>query len=670
MILKKLTLENFGIYKGIQEFDLIPKTNNGTNSPIILVGGINGGGKTTFLDAIRLVLYGNRARCSKRNNKSYDEHLMSVIHRNTDPFKGSKLKLSFSYITEGKEIEYTIIRTWRKNKRSIDENIKVIKNGSNNIWLSKNWNNIVETLIPIGISDLCFFDAEKIRFLADDQSTSMALSGAIKSLLGLDLAEQLSKDTKVLEGRIVKRVYDSPKQSAVNNLENEAVENQNLIDEYVQKLAALENDYLKLSKELNIIEEQFENAGGNHWKNRNTNLLKDKELKQIITAHKNDLVSIVSKDLPLIIIKDLLTDIKIQADLEDRVSNNALIINELKVYTKNLLKTLKKDGTNLNTVNQIKSFLKKQEEKFDLKLNVNKSLNISNSCIHLINSLLDFRIDQAVTRSKEMLQKYELLEMEKENIERNLSSIPEEKSIARLLNNIKEITKKSAYVEGKKEHIAEHLKMKRNKKEEIEKTVTEVRRKIIDEEIKSEEDARLAKLLSETQNVMEKYLELATKRKIDALSRAITQSFKFLLHKQSLVQRVEIDPINFTIKIYDINGDNLEKNQLSEGEKQLFAVSILWGLAQSSNRSLPLIIDTPMARLDVNHRDNLVERYFPHASHQVIILSTDTEIDKKYFNKLSPFITKSYHLEYFENDKSTIPKEGYFWTQIAETPVM
>jgi len=169
---------------------------------------------------------------------------------------------------------------------------------------------------------------------------------------------------------------------------------------------------------------------------------------------------------------------------------------------------------------------------------------------------------------------------------------------------------------------------------------------------------------------MEKYLELATKRKIDALSRAITQSFKFLLHKQSLVQRVEIDPINFTIKIYDINGDNLEKNQLSEGEKQLFAVSILWGLAQSSNRSLPLIIDTPMARLDVNHRDNLVERYFPHASHQVIILSTDTEIDKKYFNKLSPFITKSYHLEYFENDKSTIPKEGYFWTQIAETPVM
>ena len=128
--------------------------------------------------------------------------------------------------------------------------------------------------------------------------------------------------------------------------------------------------------------------------------------------------------------------------------------------------------------------------------------------------------------------------------------------------------------------------------------------------------------------------------------------------------------IKFTIKIYDINGDNLEKNQLSEGEKQLFAISVLWGLAQSSNRSLPLIIDTPMARLDVNHRDNLVERYFPHASHQVIILSTDTEIDKNYFNKLSPFLTKSYHLEYFENDKSTIPKEGYFWKQVEESSVL
>ena len=77
-----------------------------------------------------------------------------------------------------------------------------------------------------------------------------------------------------------------------------------------------------------------------------------------------------------------------------------------------------------------------------------------------------------------------------------------------------------------------------------------------------------------------------------------------------------------------------------------------------------------MARLDVNHRDNLVERYFPHASHQVIILSTDTEIDKNYFNKLSPFLTKSYHLEYFENDKSTIPKEGYFWKQVEESSVL
>ena len=100
---------------------------------------------------------------------------------------------------------------------------------------------------------------------------------------------------------------------------------------------------------------------------------------------------------------------------------------------------------------------------------------------------------------------------------------------------------------------------------------------------------------------------------------------------------------------------------MSEGEKQIFAVSVLWGLSRAAARPLPAIIDTPMARLDAKHRDKLVERYFPHASHQVIVLSTDTEIERRYFHDLQTSIARAYHLNYDEKHKCTVAEEGYFW---------
>jgi hypothetical protein len=111
------------------------------------------------------------------------------------------------------------------------------------------------------------------------------------------------------------------------------------------------------------------------------------------------------------------------------------------------------------------------------------------------------------------------------------------------------------------------------------------------------------------------------------------------------------------------SGPPLSKERLSEGEKQIFAISVLWGLARASAHPLPAIIDTPMARLDAAHRRHLVERYFPHASHQVLILSTDTEVDRQYYHALEPHIARAYHLNYDEQTRATHGEEGYFWEQ-------
>jgi DNA sulfur modification protein DndD len=132
------------------------------------------------------------------------------------------------------------------------------------------------------------------------------------------------------------------------------------------------------------------------------------------------------------------------------------------------------------------------------------------------------------------------------------------------------------------------------------------------------------------------------------LSELVTNSFRYLLRKKTLVERVVIDPETFAITLVDTAGRQVSKDRLSEGEKQIFAISVLWGLSRASARPLPAIIDTPMARLDVEHRNQLVERYFPNASHQVIILSTDTEIERNYFEQLRPYVALAYLLNYDE----------------------
>ena len=136
---------------------------------------------------------------------------------------------------------------------------------------------------------------------------------------------------------------------------------------------------------------------------------------------------------------------------------------------------------------------------------------------------------------------------------------------------------------------------------------------------------------------------------------------EYLLRKKTLVASVHIDPKTFSMQLLDSNGASVPKQRLSEGEKQILAIAVLWGLGRASHRRLPAIIDTPMARLDATHRENLLTRYFPSASHQTIVLSTDTEVDEQYFKMLEPHIARAYLLKYSERKQVTAVEEGYFW---------
>ena len=89
-------------------------------------------------------------------------------------------------------------------------------------------------------------------------------------------------------------------------------------------------------------------------------------------------------------------------------------------------------------------------------------------------------------------------------------------------------------------------------------------------------------------------------------------------------------------------------------------ISVLWALAICSKKKLPVIIDTPLSRLDSAHRASVVKNYFPNASDQTMILSTDSEIDRRYYELIKESVGDEFTLRYDEDSRSTTIVKGYF----------
>ena len=160
--------------------------------------------------------------------------------------------------------------------------------------------------------------------------------------------------------------------------------------------------------------------------------------------------------------------------------------------------------------------------------------------------------------------------------------------------------------------------------------------------------------------IIDAYTVELQKRKTDTLGRTITECYKKLANKKNLIQEIVMDPETLNMRYLDENRHEVLKESLSAGEKQLMVIAILWALALCSKKKLPVIIDTPLSRLDSQHRSSIISTYFPNASDQTIILSTDTEIDYNYYEMMKDSVGDEFILVYSEETKSTTVKKGYF----------
>ena len=663
MIFTELVIENFGAYAGKHAIDLRPENDDVIRS-IILLGGMNGGGKTTLMDAIRLALYGERARCSTRGNLGYSNFLAQSVNSQATSADVTKIELSFEDVFEGHWQQFKIIRAWNRDIKDGKDSLSIERENRFDNKLAEGWNEYIENILPLGISNLFLFDGEQVKELAELDTPPPGVVEAINNLLGLELAERLALDLEVLVNRKRKAVANKTQLLTIEETEVKLIAKQQEKERTNDKLADLQNKIKQTSKKHSRAQNIFKKQGGNIAREREQIEAKVKELHSQVEAKRQELIAIASGSLTLSLTTPLLSAAVTQGKQEAKTQQLKQAQGVLSARDSKLLDYLNSIDLSAEHISKIKFFIDRENKA--IADSINKE---SNSFL----DLSEAQLQQLISATKDISQQQELarniisqigkLEQEIDSTESQLAIAASPEDYQKLLQAV--VDTQQAVSDCKALYNIEQEKAEKLERE-IERTQQELNRKLKDyseDKIDNLNDEHIIKTSAKVQQTLKLFKEKLILKKLNKLETEVKDCFLYLLHKSNLINRVTIDSDRFKLELYDHQGQLFPKQRLSAGEKQLLAIAFLWGLARVSGRNLPIAIDTPLGRLDSSHRHNLVERYFPTASHQVILLSTDTEIGEKEIEMLrkQDVISQEYLLKYDPEKRQTTVESGYFW---------
>lgn len=652
--LKRLNIENFGIYKGQHTVELEPDSDG---KSIILFGGLNGGGKTTFLDALQLVLYGKFARCSNRKDASYEEYLLGSINKFCEQGQAAKIKLHFT-VKKGSKLDlYSIARTWSDNGKSVKESVSVQKNGKPDNLLSKEWYSAVDDFFPREVAGLFFFDGEKIEELATPDNSKLTIKTGIHALLGLGIVDRLITDLKAVEIKKRTSLLDKKIRAELNRLESELTPLVDNLEKLNENLAGKHTQLDSLLREEEAIRELYRNLGGELYDERESQEKAAKESKQNFESVKKEIRDFAEGDAPLSLVRDLIRQAESQAESEQTSILNRTILEALEQRDQSLLEDFNKVFKNKAAFNCLEGLLVKDRKR---RVATAAKKNILDTPVSVFANFEDAHFELVASQANELSESYASRQELLSKAELSLAAIPDEHLIKDTAEQLKIQIDKIALVRGEIAAIESLIRETEGSVETKKAQISRLQLSTAQIEIGNELSGKVLSRSENAQTILKRYQSKLIERHLARLESLLTTCFNELSRKSDLVQKIRLDPETFAVSIVDQQGAEIQPEKLSAGERQLFAIAILWALGRASDYSLPVVIDTPLGRLDSKHRHKLLQKYFPNASHQVILLSTDEEIDKDYKEELDPAISKEYHIQYEEEKQSSSITAGYF----------
>jgi len=661
MIFLELTIENFGPYRGKQVIDLRPKINDNVISPIVLFGGMNGGGKTTLMDAMRLALYGQRAQCSTRGTLSYPDFLKQAVNKQTLAHEETSVELLFEHIVKNMQVEFRVKRRWTKNPKNGKDILGIlIDDWPDSAWV-ETWDERIEDFFPIGISNLFLFDGEQVKELADLDSPPNVVVQAIQSLLGLELSERLAVDLDILANRKRRQLADSKELAYLEEIETKLNQYKSETDAAEMAVAELKIKAGIAKKKLNQAKEKFKLEGGKIAGERSQLEKKLVDEKQKAQQQRERLCELAGEGLPLSLIQPLLIQARKQGKQELNREKAKVAQDFIKDRDQRLFQYLEELNIAKKQLESVKIYLETDYQNLTENHHNQENifLEIDEKVFSQLGTFLDHQLPSQIQQSQDVLDALMVVEDALSSLDTQLAIAAPPEVYEQLLETVSQAQTEYTKIETEIEVAEQRAKKCLTEYEKVKKDLEKYSQNTIDRKNAN----HIIETISKVQNSLKIFKEKLTLKKLNKLEVEVTECFRYLLHKSDLVHRVVIATEDFSLSLYDPQGQPVEKHRLSAGEKQLLAIAFLWGLARVSGLNLPIAIDTPLGRLDSSHRQNLIERYFPAASHQVILLSTDTEIAQKEVNSLreQDAIAREYLLKYDPKQRQTRIEVGYFF---------
>ncbi len=660
MILKRLHLRDFGVFNGEHNIELTPKIKYGRKRPIILFGGLNGAGKTTTLTAVRLVLYGRQSIGRSVTVKDYHQQLREYIHKprksSATPYSSS-VELDFTHGKHGIINEYRVIRSWEEKGGKIVEYLQIFQDsqlleGSNTEQLQS----FLNELIPIGVADLFFFDGEKIATLAED-NTNEALADAIKRLLGLDIIDRLRADLGIYlrENTQTKLPKDISKE--LQAYEKEYQKKYSQYETFIARNQDLNTELVSIKAEIAGTNQRISDLGGAWAKSRGAEEERAKQITEEKISITKEMKVLIADSIPLALAQKSLATLLELLKKEKTAKAKLAARKELNKHLSMLR----------NQLHEIVD--KKDKETIDIAIessfstildpvnDTNIILDISDSEYERIHALITSYVPQQVVQFKSLGAKIDKLEEELNVVSNNIARAPDQSRLDDIMAELGKLQNQEGGIRNQMK--VNHESAKKSLREAMESLR---RLRDLDEKYsKSMSHDQGMELAANSRAMLSDFAEQTKKRKIAILEHEFIKSFSKLSRKDDMDILANINPQNFNVTLTDNNGKTVNKKKLSAGEKQIYAIAMLEALGRTSGRNLPIIIDTPLGRLDSKHRNKLVQNYFPTASHQVLILSTDTEIDEDFYKELSSEVSHAFSVDYDSNRGCSDFNEGYFW---------
>lgn len=661
MRFRKLTIENYKSFQFPTEV-VFPIGEDGRS--IFLIGGMNGAGKTSIMEAINFCLYGAKAE---------------DIHRNINRREKAKSNACVSFelhvdMDDGSEL--IVKRSWSAGAvtdpkpRDMTERLVVVQDGKRvSVQNQEIWQDFIRAAIPPGITQFFFFDGEKIQEIAADDHSEVRLKSSLEAALGIQYINRLASDIvyiKQEERKGFVEISDEDLEFKLSELKREK-----------SKLLRKNQERTGLAEELGAFKTQLEEdkkrfEAAFHRAPESRESMREQEKQRVLASSRlaqmeSEIRNLCEKDLPFSIAGKLFDGIRRQIEAEresasgEAIKENAaqlakrivraveepepiysetLSAERMAELERRIFRLLKAGDSNAETVKVL------DLSDRDAARVLNKMESLESSDVFLLQLLLDEAGQLEV----------QIRHLEAATVGGGISGTERE-----LFDQLQSEMESCSTQIGRK---TEQLRLLEEDILGLEKRIHDIEweiEKLYEKHHVSKEKADFIDECDGIANTLNQFVVRLRKNKVHLLQEKTFEMYRQLSSRSGLIKDILIDEKTYEVKITDRNGHEIRKSALSAGEKEVFAVSLLWGLAQTSELKLPIIIDTPLSRLDSTHRDNIVNNYFPNAGEQVIILSTDTEIDTNYYRALKPRLSGAGSLEFDQRQELTTFRTGYFW---------